>query len=382
MTKTKVLFVITKSVWGGAGRYVYDLANSFKNEYDVVVAAGSTGPLTEKCADAKIRTIEIKAFQRDINIIKEFQSFFELLSILRHEQPTILHLNSSKAGGTGAFAGRIHNLFSKQKCRIIFTAHGWAFKENRSSIQTTLIRLLSWITVFFSHAVITVSEDDRKRALWMPFVAHKLVTVRNGITPPLFLSREEARERLHLTSEERLVVGIIAELHTNKGLTYALEAIRELTKENIDLLLCIIGEGEERTRLESLMESHELQKNVMLLGKITDANIYLHAFDLFLLPSIKEGLPYTILEAGSAGLPVVATFVGGIPEVIDDMHSGILVRPKDSREIASALRVLVEHEEKRKAFGAVLKDKVTQELTLDHMISGTKAVYQTTGPKT
>lgn len=374
-TKPKILFVITKSALGGAGKYVYDLASSFKSEYDVVVASGGTGPLTEKCSASGIRTIEIKAFQRDINFIKEFQSFFELLSILRHERPALVHLNSSKAGGTGACAGRIHNLFSKEKCRIIFTAHGWAFKEHRDGFQMSLIKCLSWITVLFSHAVITVSEDDRVRALWMPFVAHKLITVRNGIPPQHFLSREESRTALHLTSEERLVIGTIAELHQNKGLTYAVDALEELAKTDMHLTLCIIGEGEERERLEQHIASKKPAVHVVLAGKIIDASKYLSAFDLFLLPSIKEGLPYTILEAGAAGVPTVATCVGGIPEVIDDMQSGILVRPKDAHEIAAALRFLVEHEDKRNIFADTLKTRVLQDLTLARMVQETKKIY-------
>ncbi len=374
--KAKIIFVVTKAGLGGAGKYVFDVATAFKDEFDVVVACGGTGPLTEKCDATGIRTLSIDSFQRDVSFTKEFRAFAEFFSILKREQPQIVHLNSSKAGGTGAFAARVYNLLHpKRKCRIIFTAHGWAFKEERGAVQTFLIRLLSWITVLLSHKVITVSEDDRTRALWMPFVTKKLITIRNGTIEPIFKNREESRKRLQIKVEERLIVGIVAELHKNKGLLYALAAIEECAKKNIHLDMYILGEGDDRKQLEVLIHMKDLTDHVHLLGRIPDASMYLYAFDIFLLPSIKEGLPYTILEAGFARLPVIATHVGGIPEVIDDMQSGILIRPRSGHEIADALTLLVHDVEKRKILGEALYEKVSREFTLSRMVADIRGVY-------
>ncbi len=381
-SKRKILYVITKSVMGGAGRYVLDLAEAFAKDYDVVVAAGGHGPLIESLHKHGVRTIEITSFQRDINLFKEFHSFFELLSILKQERPDIVHVNSSKAGGTGAFAVRVHNLLRrKTPCRVIFTAHGWAFKEDRSFLSKLIIKKLSWLTVAFSHAVITVSEDDKRRASWMPFVQKKLHTIRNGITPPHFASREESSKTLDLSHEKGIRIGTIAELHDNKGLLYALRAMNLLKKESQTFSYTIIGEGEERTHLETFVHLQELDDVVHLVGAKPNASTYLEAFDIFLLPSIKEGLPYTILEAGSAGLPVVATSIGGIPEIIDDMKSGILVRPKNEREIATALTLFINDEAKRKAFGEALREKIKNEYALSGMVTKTGDLYRSLFPK-
>ena len=134
-----------------------------------------------------------------------------------------------------------------------------------------------------------------------------------------------------------------------------------------------LSETELRARIED--ETENLQNSVHLLGFMPNIITYLKAFDIFTLTSVKEGLPYTLLEAGYAELPVVATATGGIPEVITDMQSGILVRSKDSKEIEHALLYLLEHPEKRKEFGEELKSTVTKDYSVDAMLQQTLVLY-------
>src|SRR4051812_14312990 len=116
-TKKKILFVITKSNWGGAQKYVYDLASSLpKDSYESVVVFGGEGPLATRLQEAGIRTISVKSLQRDVNIFGDIKSLFELLSIFKREKADVVHVNSSKVGGLGAFAARCAGI-----PRIIFT---------------------------------------------------------------------------------------------------------------------------------------------------------------------------------------------------------------------------------------------------------------------
>ena len=138
-----------------------------------------------------------------------------------------------------------------------------------------------------------------------------------------------------------------------------------------------IGEGEERVLLERQIQSLELKDKVFLAGAVPEAARYLKAFDIFILPSRKEGLPYTILEAGLAGLPVVASAVGGIPEIITSMESGILIRARDPREIARALKFLINEPKIKRALGAALRRKVKSEFSTARMVKQTLAVYTT-----
>lgn len=379
--RKKILFLITKSVWGGAQRYVFDLASAFRHEYEVSIATGETGTLTEKVSELEIPVRFIKSFQRDISIKKELYSLWEIFLLLKDERPDVIHVNSSKAGGLGALAARIANIISRNHTiTIIFTAHGWAFKESRSRFENLAIRFFSLITVLLSDFTITVSEDDHFRARWMPFAQKKMVAIHNGIGTLGLKKRKDARHCISQALGATLPqsnhwIGTIAELHKNKGLEYVLEAIRILAREAKDFLFVIIGEGEDRKRLEDCIERYELKEVVHLTGRLPDASKLLSAFDVFTLSSIKEGLPYTILEAGRAGLPVVATSVGGIPEIIEDMRSGILVRPKNPTELAGALKLFIDDKKRREEFGAALKETITTRFSKEKMLEETRHIY-------
>src|SRR5262249_35864065 len=129
-----------------------------------------------KLQETRIRTIFIKSFMRDISLGKEFGSFFELLKIFKDEKPDVVHLNSSKAGGIGALAARIAGIK-----KIVFTAHGWPFREARNPLIKLLIWKLSWLTALLSTQVICVSDFDLAQAKRMPFISHKAVRIYNGV---------------------------------------------------------------------------------------------------------------------------------------------------------------------------------------------------------
>jgi glycosyltransferase involved in cell wall biosynthesis len=364
--KKKLLFVITKSDWGGAGRYVFDLSTALSKEYDVAVALGGNGPLVKKLYDAGIRTIPIPSLGRDINTKDDGTAFFELLRIFRNEKPDIVHLNSSKAGGLGALAARAAGVR-----RIVYTAHGWAFNEPVPALPKLFRWAASLATILLSHRVITVSRFDEMHAP----VGLETTMVHNGITAPAFLPRAGARARITAQTgipEEALIIGTIAELHRNKGLDILLNAFAETA----DGHLVIVGEGEERHALERQIERLRLGTRVHLLGFIDNAASLLKAFDIFVLPSRKEGLPYAILEAGEAEVPVIASTVGGIPEIVDDQLSGILVPAHDSSALAEALNDLAAHPGMRGHYAARLKEKVDRYFPLYGMVKKTVEVYE------
>ena len=374
--KKKLLYVITKSNWGGAQRYVYDLATHFQKsgEYDVAVALGGEGELKTRLEKAKIRVIPLAGLTRDVGV-SDIAVFRKLRTLFKEEHFDIVHLNSSKIGGLGALAARLAKV-----PHIIFTAHGWAFREEwRRPFQRKIIALLSWITVLLSHKTIAVSEYDARQGREFFFVKNKITLIHNGMEIPEFLSREEARKTLtrnfSLGGRHPLWVGAIGELHKNKGHAYAIEAIRELVDEKTDILLVVLGEGEERARLEKMIAEYNLSDHVFLIPCPNNAARFLPAFDLFLFPSAKEGLPYAVLEAGAAGLPVIASSVGGIPEIITDMHSGILVRPKDAGEIVRAIDYLFEHKGAPEKFATKLQQKIKKEFSVTKMLRETEKAY-------
>lgn len=368
--RKKVLFLITKSEpFGGAQRYVYDLATHVPSEqFDIAVAAGGKGLLLEKLQAAGVRTIPIPSLQRDISMFAEVRAFFEVFAIIRREKPDVLHLNSSKAGALGALAGRLCGVR-----RIIFTAHGWAFEENRTFLSRILIKVASWVTILLCHNTIAISETMRRAMHALPGT-RGIRVIHNGLSPVVTLPCEEARAFLAQKgiAADGPIIGAIAELHHIKGLEYAIQA---LGTSSISASFVVFGEGDEREKLEALVREYGLQEKVFFLGFVPDAAKYLSAFDIFTLPSLYEGLGFAVLEAGSAGLPVVATRVGGIPEIIEDSESGILVSPRNATELAQAFETLIENTALRERYGTALQERVHTHFSLERMLEETVALY-------
>ncbi|MEA2701816.1 MAG: hypothetical protein QOE22_525 [Candidatus Parcubacteria bacterium] len=381
LTDKKVLFVITKSNWGGAQSYVYTLAKlAHEQGADVAVAFGGTGKrgadgglLAQRLAGIGIRAVPVASFARDISIAQELRAFRELLAIIRRERPDILHLSSSKAGGIGAFAGRIARVK-----RIVFTVHGWAHRESRGIFARMLIRLSSWATVLLSHSVIAVSDCDRMTAPAL-FLRHRISVVHLGIAPFALLPRVKARQELirkaPTLSETVPWLVMPTELHANKGIDIAIAALAKLSNTYPDDALVVLGEGEEREAL--LRQARELgvQDRVFMLGFIPDARQYLSAADIFLMPSRKEGLPLALLEAGHASLPVVASNVGGIPEIIGHEKNGLLTAPNDSDALAGSVARLLKNPEEARAFGTALQRTVSEQFSEEEMLTKTFALY-------
>jgi glycosyltransferase involved in cell wall biosynthesis len=361
----KILYLITKSNWGGAQKYVYDLATAFSaRKCDVAVAFGGHGELAEKLGAAGIRAIPLDSLVRDINVAKEIKSTLALYSLLKKEKPDVLHVNSSKAGGLGAFLGRLVGI----KC-IVFTVHGAPFREDRSALVRALMYFFTWITCLLSHKVIAVSKRDAHDIGQMFFVKKKVTTIYNGI-----VFNEIVRMPSSQSKEVHIVT--IGDLTKNKGYLYGLEAIAELVIDRgYSIRYFIEGEGEDRQEIESFIAKHKLQNHVTLLGRTLKTGDRLHEFDIFMLPSVKEGLPYVLLEAGRAMMPVISTITGGIPEIVRHEGTGLLVKPKDSHQLAREIERLILDKKFAKKLGIELHSHVVQNFSHAKMLAETARAY-------
>jgi glycosyltransferase involved in cell wall biosynthesis len=301
----KILYVITKANWGGAQRYVYDLATAAKQKgFDVAVAHGGTGLMEERLKEAGVRTISISGLVRDVGG-SDWGAYKSLKKIIRDEKPDALHLNSSKAGAMGALAGRMAGIKN-----IIYTDHGWAFKEKRSLPSRTIIWIISWFTVLLVDTVIAVSEYELVLTKQMPFCGRKAVRIYNGLNLNMsFGSGEIIRAAFPAGIK---ITGVVGELTKNKNQI----ALVEQAKKDPRMYLAIVGEGEDHEMLEAKIKEYGLGNRVKLFGFVP-ANEVLKGFDVFALSSVKESLGFVILEARIAGLPIVANRVGGVGEALD-----------------------------------------------------------------
>lgn len=391
--KMKILYVITKSDWGGAQRYVYDLSTRLDaGRFDIAVGCGGNGPLVEKLGHAGIRAIPLPALERDIRPGRELSVLWQLFRLIRRERPDIVHLSSSKAGGLGAVAALGYKLltvnpFDKlgagRKPLTVFTVHGWPFAEDRPAWQRGLIFFFSWLsTVFADYVIVIDAADYRAGRRFIPEA--KLVLVPHGIAPPEFLPRGEARAfltgkiRTGAPGEDGIILGVTAELTRNKGLDYLIDAVNQV-KLKVKSLKCkviVMGEGEERTALERQIERLGLGDTIFLIGFLPEAARYLKGLDAFILPSVKEGLPYAVMEAMAAGLPVIASAVGGIPDLIQPEKTGILVPPKNPAALAEAIIRIVAEPHLGRAIGRRAQAAITEESSRDAMLAGTIAIYR------
>ena len=296
--KKKVTYVITKSNWGGAQRYVFDLATNLpKEQFEVSVVLGGDGVLAHKLRDATVMIYHISSLQRDVAFFADVKSFFELYRLFRRERPDVVHLNSSKAGGVGSMAARLAGIK-----KIIFTVHGLPEDEPRGALSRLLIKIATRVTFMLCDTVITVSKENQRRV-------RGSVLIYNGIGPMQFGSGEKVRSAFPAGAK---ITGTIGELTKNKNQI----ALIEEAKNNPTMYVAIVGDGEDRAMLEAKIRKYGLVERAKLLGFLP-ANEALKGFDVFALPSLKEGLPYVLLEAKQAGLPIVANRVGGVGEILD-----------------------------------------------------------------
>lgn len=370
--RTKVLFVITKSNFGGAQRYVYDLATHLpRDQFEVAVAcgpdaSGNTGQLSYLLNEREIPTFEIPALTRDMNIVDDARALFALTGLLRAEKPDVVHVNSSKAGGLGALAARLAGID-----RIVFTVHGLPSDEARSRLARYLIAGMTWLTAFFAHRTITISEDAFRRIRMLPFLYGKTVLIHNGIEPPAFLAPREARTELRAIDPsipDGFLAGSIGELHANKGLDRAIEAA---ATSNVHLV--IIGEGEERTHLEALAHEHGAGDLIHFLGFVPDAARYVRAFNAFVLLSRKEGLPYALLEAGAGYVPCIVSDLPTLRDIVLPDFTGIIAT--NTADAAAALTRL--HDENlARSLAEEMATRIRTTFPLPQMVEKTIACYR------
>ena len=386
LRKLKILYVVTQGELGGAQRYVFDLARNLdKSAYEVTVSAGTEKPeLPMLLQQHGIKVKTVRHLRRNIHPLEDLLAIRELYELLKEIRPDIFHLNSSKAGVLGSFAAGLLGLK-----RVVFTAHGFAFLEPGSWPRRQVYFWAEKLATLFRKKIICVSDYDRQAAIRAGLCPpEKLVTIHNGTDPSTPSAKaDSAQGIISLVPElarppkpgegwvEGLTIGTIANLYATKGLKYLVETAKRVVAKFPAARFVVIGEGREREKLESQISSLKLKDQFFLVGEKKDAARYLSSFDIFVLPSLKEGFPYTILEAMRAGLPIVATAVGGIPEAISSGREGLLVRPREPQALAEAILRLLRNPELAATLGRNAREKVKQ-FSLQRMLQKTEEVYR------
>lgn len=343
--KQRILYLVTSSAWGGAERYVARLAQaSAEAGYEVMVAAGpSDGQELFKALPPGTKTFVIPGLKSSISPIKDIFVMKKISRIIDDELVDLLHCNSTKASLVGSLAA----WGSRRKPKVVYTAHGWAFLERRGPLFRAVVLGAEQAAARFRDATIVLSEKEREVALKNNLATRKnLHLIPHGIDADEigFLDRAAARAELARLAGTELgastVVGTIANAYPAKALPLLIGAFGAVPAPT---RLVIIGDGPDMHLLRAARDASPAKSRVHLLGAVPEAARLLKGLDLFVLASLKEGLPWTIIEASLAGVPILATKVGGIPEAVRDGDEALLIPPGDLKALSEAMgRILTD----------------------------------------
>lgn len=339
--KMKILYCITSSSWGGAQLHVLELcADQLARGNEVTFIVGNKGPLLDKVKQLKgVKVILLPSLVREISPTNDIKAIVELRKIIKSESPDIVHLHSSKAG----VIGRLSSIGLRKKIKVVFTVHGWAFTDGVSSrLKKSLYRIIEKSVRHFTDLFICVSYYDEKIGKRDKVLDSKsnVKVIHNGSTTP---SEQSINYSVHMPL--RLVM--IARFSPQKDQETLINAVTKLPKDSYKLTF--VGDGETLQTNKELVSKYGLNHNIKFAGFKDDISDELINNDVYILSTHYEGLPISIIEAMSYGLPILATNVGGNSEMLENNINGFLFTSKD--ELAEKLNYLINNPETVKKMG-------------------------------
>lgn len=364
--KLSVLFIITKSEIGGAQTHLMEVVHYMHRAgHDVSVITGTTGWLTNELAAIGVDYEIFPYLVREINPTKDIKTINYICHILEVKQPDIIHCHSSKAGIVGRIAGAIKNI------PAVFTAHGWAFTSGVSPAKRIMYAAIEHMMLGITKRVICVSEFDRQLAKrWFLHNYNRIVTVHNGIVDKKFISSTVREYSLPL---KLVSVARFSHQKNNMELIRAVERINKLYSDSLQLNM--VGDGPLLSEAQTYVTSHKLENDVHFLGSRTDVDDILNQNDIFCLISNYEGLPISIIEAMRARMPIIASDVGGVNELVQDEVNGFLIPRGNISELVDKLKYILEHKELIKSMGEASRKIYEEEYTADRMNQKILSVY-------
>lgn len=361
--------MIDKPFLGGGQVNLLSLAKSLdKRKFDVSVCSQSSGPFVDKVRENNIKHFPVCFRKRfDRKIVRE------IVSILKNNHFDILHTHGGIAGLYGRWAAH--------KCGvpvIVHTLHGIHYLHYRNIILKYLYMLLERFFSKFTDAVIFVSDADRKKAERLELVPiSKMVVVKNGIDfsgSKTEVTATKKKEDIRLGISQP-VVGTVARLHRQKGIPYFLKAALKICRVFTEAKIIIVGSGPIQKKLRRMAQNLSLGDSVSFLGEREDGPQLISLFDVFVLPSLWEGLPYVLMEAAALAKPVVVTDIDGVNELVKNMETGILVPPKDPESLARAVIYLLQNKEVASKFGENFRKDIKSRYSLSRMVYETEKLY-------
>lgn len=360
------ILIVSQSL-GGVATHVIDLATGLESRgWDVIAACADRDWLAARLPES-IDVVEI-AMVREIHPSTDAMSFIRLARLCREVRPTVLHLHSSKAGFLGRIAGRMTRVPV-----VVFTPHCWSFQSAEGRRRRFYVGLEKLASRFCDMTVaVSQHESDEAISLGVVDPGH-VVVIRNGVPSPKNGALPEHVEAL-LARGGRFVVSA-GRLAEQKGYSHLIKAMELVKREQPLAKLLIAGDGGLSDELRAESRALGLDEAVYFVGELDDVGPLLERADVFVLSSLWEGLPYVILEAMSAGLPVVTTSVGGCPELVENNVSGLVVPPRQPEALAESILSLLGDEALRAKLGLAGRARAADEFSRERCIDENEAIY-------
>lgn len=360
-----ILIITTRLNLGGIGVYVTSLARGLKKKGHKVIVASSGGEL-----EHLLKSYAIEHIHLPIDTSSEIGphvmiAAMKLLKVARKENIQIIHAQTRVSQVISHYVEKF------SKAIFVTTCHGF-FKR----------RLIRRLLPCWGHRVIAISDAVREHLVnTMKISKNKIELIYNGIDT-FSLKRDYSKEELSQIRKEfnltgNLIIGITARISTVKGHTYLLRAMPKIIESIASAQLLIVGSGNSRyeKELHHMCKKLNIEQSVVFHPGVRNVYKALSVMDVFVLPSIQEGLGLSLLEALAMGLPVIASDVGGIHSVIKHQENGILLAPKDHNALANAVIRLLKDRDYAKALGQRGIQTVNEKFTLDKMVEKTEQFY-------
>lgn len=359
----RIAFVITRSdVIGGAQLHVFELARALQAAGHAITVLSGEGVFVDKLRAVGVPVWPIPELIREIDPPTDARATAKLALALRAFAPDLISTHSTKAGWLGRVAGKA------LRVPVLVTAHGWLVSPGKLAPQQRVAKLAEQLTAPLAERILCVSHYDRRLALEHHIApAERLRVVHNALP--------ELRE-VPLAEPERTPprIVMVARFEEPKDPATAIAALARVRQ--LDWTCELIGDGPLRPLVERALAEHALSERVTLAGTRDDVPLRLAAAQLFMLITKREGFPISILEAMRAGLPVVASDVGGIAEAVVDGQTGSLVAPQQPERLADALEPLLCDPALRRRWGQAGRARFGEEFEFQTHLRRVWAVYR------
>jgi glycosyltransferase involved in cell wall biosynthesis len=376
--------VIARLNMGGPALHVAYLSAGLRERgYETTLVAGEVSRGEESMAyvaeSLGVAVTTLAHLHREISPVRDLLATFRLARIMREQRPHILHTHTAKAGAIGRIAVLLAG--RARPPIVVHTFHGHVLRGYFGRFRTGVFRLLERLLAHVADALIAVSPEVRDDLVALGVApASKFAVIRLGIqleerTATGRAAREETRRVMGI-ADGRFVVGWIGRMTGVKRADDVLRALKLLRTAGVDACLCMVGDGPDRDRVEQLAGQLGVVRHCLFPGYQEEVGQFFSAFDVFVLPSGNEGTPVTAIEALASGCPVVATRVGGVPDVVRDGEDGFLVEAGAVEDLADRLRRLAVDPALRLRLGEAGRAHVLDRYSVDRLIDDVDRLYR------